>query len=112
MMSRLIFKRASVLLIACLASIHLLAYSFSAGGVYYNITSQATSSTPGAVSVTSGDGYSGTITIPATVENGGSTYNVTAIEAQAFQNSIHLRGVNMAAMSQPSATAHSTAARS
>ena len=71
------------------------AYDFSENGVYYSITKSATTSTPGAVSVTSGDGYSGVITIPAQVANDGKTYNVTAIANQAFENSIHLTEVSI-----------------
>ena len=88
-------KRVIAWLVAALTSVTMQAYDFASGGVYYNITSNATASTPGTVTVTKGDGYSGTVTIPATVQNGGSNYNVTAIAPEAFQNSIHLTAVNI-----------------
>ena len=89
------FTRTLALLAAMTAALGTQAYDFQAGGVYYNITKAAASGTPGTVSVTSGDGYSGNIVIPATVENDGNTYEVTAIAAQAFQNSIHLSAVTI-----------------
>ena len=57
------------------------AYDFVAGGIYYNITSEADKT----VEVTVGeDEYVGGYTIPATVNNGGTTYTVTAIGDYAF----------------------------
>ena len=78
-------------IVAMLATTAVHAYDFQVDGVYYK--GNATAKT---ASVTKGDDlYSGTVTIPATVTNGGVTYNVTAIEANAFANSIHLTGVNI-----------------
>ena len=71
------------------------AYDFTSGGVYYNITKAPSGSNPGTVSVASGDGYTGIVTIPATVTNEGKAYNVTAIAGKAFQNCIHLRAINI-----------------
>lgn len=92
---RVNMKRTCVWLLAILVSVVTQAYDFQSGGVYYTITTNATTTTPGAVTVTSGDGYSGSVTIPASVVNGGLTYNVTAIASQAFANSIHLTAVNI-----------------
>ncbi len=82
------FKLLLALLAIC-ASTSAMAYDFEAGGIYYNKSgSNAT--------VTTGDNlYSGTVTIPATVENGGTTYNVTAIANSAFANCTHLTAVNI-----------------
>ena len=73
-----------------LSSISTFAYDFEAGGLYYNKASnnQAT--------VTSGDNaYTGSITIPETVENSGTTYTVTAIGSRAFYQSTSLTSVSM-----------------
>ena len=70
------------------------AFDFETGGVYYNITDN----TAKTVSVSSSPAdalYSGVVTIPATVKNGGNTYTVTSIESEAFKNCIHLTGVNI-----------------
>ena len=70
------------------------AYDFEAGGIYYNTTSDNT------VSVTYKDNtfnsYSGTVNIPATVTNGGVSYNVTAIGSSAFRSCPDLTTVNIA----------------
>ncbi|MCF0197687.1 MAG: leucine-rich repeat protein, partial [Bacteroidaceae bacterium] len=57
---------------------------FAVDGIYYKTTSATTckvTSTPKGV-----DAYTGSITIPATVQNDGTTYKVTDIGVQAFYN--------------------------
>lgn len=55
------------------------AYDFKVNGIYYNITSDST------VEVTYSSSYQGNITIPKTVVNAGTTYQVTKIGTLAFQ---------------------------
>ena len=88
-------KKITLALLAQIFVLATYAYDFTTGGVYYNVTSAASQSTPGKVSVVSGDGYSGTVTIPASVENGGMTYDVTAIANGAFKNCLRLRAINI-----------------
>lgn len=72
----------------------LIAYDFAAGGIYYSRTSSNT------VQVIyrdeNRDSYSGYVSIPSTVANGGTTYTVTAIGPCAFMGTNeggHLTGV-------------------
>ena len=51
-------------------------------GIYYNFTSENTAEV-----VAGENAYTGAITIPATVEYEGNTYNVTAIRSEAFRSS-------------------------
>ena len=58
------------------------AYDFESNGIYYNITGTNT------VEVTTksqyGGNYSGALTVPSTVTNGGKTYTVTRVGKSAF----------------------------
>ena len=69
-----------MLLSVCLSAPAAWAYDFYTGGIYYNITS----SDDKTVEVTSESGYSGKVTIPATVRCNGTRYSVTAIGDWAF----------------------------
>lgn len=51
-------------------------------GIYYNFTSENTAEV-----VAGENAYTGAVTIPATVEYEGNTYNVTAIRSEAFRSS-------------------------
>ncbi len=51
-------------------------------GIYYNFTSESTAEV-----VAGENAYSGSITIPATIEHEGTIYNVTAIRSEAFKSS-------------------------
>lgn len=51
-------------------------------GIYYNFTSENTAEV-----VAGENAYTGAITIPATIEYEGNTYNVTAIHSEAFRSS-------------------------
>ena len=78
------FCRMALLLCAWLFSTVVWAYDFEADGIYYNILS----SDDKTVEVTykfSGGSYSGDVTIPETVTNGGIEYRVTAIGDDAFR---------------------------
>lgn len=69
------------------------ATDFENGGIYYHVTSSTT------VEVTYKDAnfncYSGDVTIPSTVDNGGTTYTVTAIGKYACQNSTGLTSITI-----------------
>lgn len=68
------------------------AYDFEAGGIYYNITSEADKT----VEVTFGNNsYSGDIAIPSTVSNGASTYTVTLIGSSAFESCVDITSIAM-----------------
>lgn len=97
--SKFLIRRLQALFVlaaSMLMCLHASAYSFSQDGIYYNITS----STDQTVAVTylsySGggrysepsytSGYSGSVTIPASVEYNGVTYTVSAIGSHAFDD--------------------------
>lgn len=69
------------------------AYDFVSSGIYYNKLSSGT------VEVTFKDdsynSYSGKVTIPETVSNGGTNYKVTRIGPQAFRQCSNLTSVNI-----------------
>lgn len=58
------------------------AYDFTVDGVYYNITGDNTVEVTS--KTTSAGGYTGEVTVPATVTNGGVNYQVTAVGDKAF----------------------------
>ena len=68
------------------------AYDFEAGGICYNITSEADKT----VEVTSrSNRYYGDITIPASVSNSGTTYTVTSIGERAFSYCSGLKSIDI-----------------
>ena len=72
-------------LVACLVcAMSAGAYSFKTNGIYYTITS----TNPATVEVAEPDSeanrYTGTITVPSSVTNNGTTYSVTGIGYNAF----------------------------
>ena len=84
-----IYINTLLVVLALLSGTTVQAYDFEAGGIYY--TKSGSNAT-----VTSGDNlYTGTVVIPAPVENEGTTYQVTAIGNLAFQNCIHLTAVTI-----------------
>ena len=95
-MNKLIYFRTLATIVACLAlALPANAYSFEQDGIYYNIIGDNT------VELTYKDGnfnsYSGTMIIPATVTNNGTTYTVTAIGRSAFRNCTNLTSVGILA---------------
>ena len=86
-------KKTLVLLAILLTSVGLRAanYDFKDNGVYYKINGTT-------VSVTAGDTkYSGTVTIPATITNSGTTYTVTSIASNCFYECTNLEEVKLGA---------------
>ena len=77
------FKTTLLIIAVLLCSISANAYDFEVDGIYYNITSNYNLT----VEVTRGnDGtYSGTVTIPSSVECNSKTYSVTSIGDEAFR---------------------------
>ena len=70
-------------IVACLAlALPAGAYNFVKDGIYYNVSGTNATVTYKDANYNS---YSGTVNIPATVTNGGTTYNVTSIGMSAFQ---------------------------
>ena len=87
-------KKLVTLLLALVATTALWAYDFEVDGIYYNILTDKTNE----VGVTSGDlhgGYSGSVTIPATVTYNGTTYSVTSIGYCAFADCSGLTSITI-----------------
>ena len=88
MMTKQLLFRTVAAIAACLVlALPASAYSFVQDGIYYNVNGANVSVT---YKTTSYNSYSGTVNIPATVTNGGTTYNVTSIGPSAFQNCTNL----------------------
>ena len=92
-MSRTSFYTTILLVMILLAPLSASAYDFVVNNIYYNITGDNT------VSVTyrdtNFDHYSGTVTVPTAVTNGGVTYRVTGIGDHAFRSCPNLVAVNL-----------------
>ena len=81
------FVASAMMLCAILPSF---AYSFEVGGIYYNTTGEAE------VEVTSGSTeYTGDVVIPSSVSYSGTTYSVTAIGEDAFEDCSGLTSVTI-----------------
>lgn len=90
-MNKLIYLKTLAAIVACLAlALPASAYSFVKNGIYYNVSGTSATVTYKDANYNS---YSGTVIIPATVTNGGTTYNVRSIGPSAFQNCTNLRRV-------------------
>ena len=80
--------KLTLLMLAPLLPATATAYDFEVDGIYYNINGNK-------VTVTSGSGYSGDITIPEAVTYDGTTYTVTSIGYMAFYNCSGLTSVTI-----------------
>ena len=81
-------------LVACLmCALGASAYDFESNGIYYNITGSNTVEVT--KRLTYSGGYSGAVTIPSTVTNGGKTYTVTRVGKEAFRSDGNLTSVNL-----------------
>ena len=93
MKTKTFLLRLVVLVTAMMCALGASAYDFESGNVYYNITGTNT------VEVTNtnqyGMDYSGALTIPSTVTNGGKTYTVTAIGPSAFRSCYNLTSLQL-----------------
>ena len=93
MKTKTFLLRLVVLVAAMMCALGASAYDFESGNVYYNITGTNT------VEVTNtnqyGMDYSGELTIPSTVTNGGKTYTVTAIGPSAFRSCYNLTSLQL-----------------
>ncbi len=84
-------KKHIFLIMALLSLSISTAQDFIVDNIAYNIVSGTSN-----VAVTNKAGYySGSVTVPETVTNGATTYNVTAIEARAFLSSTDLTAVTI-----------------
>ena len=80
-----------LLALVLMSGIHVSAYDFYSGGIYYGIGSTGvTVENKGSFNT-----YSGNVTIPETVTYGGTTYNVVGIGYQAFKNCTGLTNVTI-----------------
>ena len=83
-------KKLCALIAVALTALPAVAYDFEVGGIYYSTTNTSSMN----VSVTWGDKpYTGSITIPKTVNHSGGTYTVTSIGYNAFKNCKSLESV-------------------
>ena len=89
-MTKLLRIKTLVAILACMAAIQAQAYNFEKDGIYYNISGSTVTVTYKDANYNS---YSGTVNIPATVTNNGTTYSVTAIGPSAFQGCTNLMRV-------------------
>lgn len=85
---------AAVLSLMC--SVNVGAYDFSAGNIYYNIN-EKTLTAEVTYASDSYNSYNGSVVIPATVENNGKVYDVTAVGDNAFRDCSGLTGVEFGA---------------
>ena len=88
-MKQKLFGRLAAAAVLLLSAATASAHDFEVNGIYYNINSDGTS-----VSVTDG-GYSGEVTIPASVTFSGKTYSVTSIGNAAFYDCSGLTRVDI-----------------
>ena len=91
-----LFKSIIVIAIACLSSIATYAHDFEVDGIYYNITNSANKE----VGVTykgsySYQSYSGDVVIPETVSYSGTTFSVTSIGDEAFNECSGLTSITI-----------------
>ena len=92
-MSKKLLFRLFALVAAMMCALGASAYDFESNGIYYNITGSNT------VEVTTksqyGGNYSGALTVPSTVTNGGKTYTVTRVGKSAFRSCYDLTSVDL-----------------
>ena len=89
-MTKLLHLKTMAALLACLVAMQASAYDFEKDGIYYNISGTNATVT---YKNTNYNSYNGTVNIPATVANNGTTYNVVSIGPSAFQGCTELKRV-------------------
>ena len=87
-------KHLLLSLLALLGSTTLHAYDADIGGIYYNLEASTRTATV-TYNNNSSSKYTGSITIPATVTSGGTTYNVTSVGYWAFGNCSGLTSITI-----------------
>ena len=85
-------KKQFYILMALFGSFCSFGQNFNAGGINYSVTS---ATAPFTVKVDENPSYSGTATIPASVDNAGTTYAVTSIGSDAFFDCSGLTSVSI-----------------
>ena len=90
-MNRLTFFKTLATMVTCLAlALPASAYDFAKDGIYYGINGTNANVT---FKDTNYNSYSGTVIIPSTVTNNGTTYNVVQINPYAFKDCAGLKRV-------------------
>ena len=90
-MNRLTLFKTLATMVACLAlALPASAYDFAKDGIYYDINGTNAYVT---YKDTNYNSYSGTVIIPSTVTNNGTTYNVVQINPYAFKDCAGLKRV-------------------
>lgn len=89
---KLLTIRALSVITCMVLALSAAAYDFAVDGIYYTANGTNASVT---YKDTNYNSYSGTVNIPATVTNGGTTYTVSTIGYQAFRNCTGLKRVVM-----------------
>lgn len=92
-MNKKLLFRFVALVAAMMCALGASAYDFVSGNVYYSIT--GTNTVEVSPRSQSGGNYSGAVTIPSTVTNGGKTYTVTAVGPGAFTSCYDLTSVQL-----------------
>ena len=92
-------KKLFSLLLALVATTALWAEDFSVDGIYYNILTDKTNEVAvtyrGSSYYEYNNEYSGSVTIPKTVTNNGTTYSVTSIGDKAFEDCWNLTSITI-----------------
>ena len=87
------FIRLVALVAAMMCALGASAYDFESNGIYFNIT--GTNTVEVTKKSTWGDDYSGAVTVPSTVANGGKTYTVNRVGTSAFWGCGNLTSLNL-----------------
>ena len=83
--------------VCCLSGFNVFAYDFEADGIYYLVNDNSAATVSVTYSTTSGNSYSGSVTIPSQVTADNVTYTVTCIGDSAFRRSTGLTSVSLPA---------------
>lgn len=88
--------RTTIIILAIMLPTIVHAHDFEVDGIYYNINgNEATVTYKGTSSSSYSNEYFGSVTIPATVTYGGTTYSVTIIGDEAFSDCSSLANINI-----------------
>lgn len=90
-----VIKKLGMLTAMLLAFLTASAYDFEVDGIYYNIVNESAKEAAVTYRSTSGDSYSGDISIPSSVTKDNVIYSVTSIGARAFQQCSSLTSITI-----------------